>query len=412
MTVSPLEPHRKPAILRLDRGFQPCSAEPGDELYPNGIFEFNVTPPDNADEIIAYDVTDKANWNPGQYLLFKSRASQIAVLPPISIKAPTTTFRKVYESILRRLGYNPKGDAVKEDVGQDVLEHINDRFRFAWSVWDWPQINAVEWRALRTVWTSSISFVSGDELYYFGEDSMSSPIVPPARTVEPPEPGTDAGYYTCIADAPPGTLPTDITYFSPLTLTDRYIEYSQPFENPIGELLDAYNVNPRTRNWRTGILNTAPSSKGIDFRKHGHDIVWIRFRFVCPQFTLRPFIVGATETGDAFYDPDSGNCWYYSGDSMNPKGALIPFPLFMSGYVKPAAFADCLLETAMEAKTKMAIAAQAHQEALDYLTREIDNLAVQGQRMFYPAFPQMRRRYGRPSLGAGAIPLETFGGFG
>jgi len=43
MTVSPLESHRKPGILRLDRGFQPCSAEPGEELYPNGIFEFNIT---------------------------------------------------------------------------------------------------------------------------------------------------------------------------------------------------------------------------------------------------------------------------------------------------------------------------------------------------------------------------------
>jgi hypothetical protein len=43
MTVSPLEPLRKPAILRLDRDFQPCSSELGDELYPNGIFEFNIT---------------------------------------------------------------------------------------------------------------------------------------------------------------------------------------------------------------------------------------------------------------------------------------------------------------------------------------------------------------------------------
>lgn len=43
MTVSPFEPRRKPAILRPDRGFQPCSAEPGDELYANGIFEFNIT---------------------------------------------------------------------------------------------------------------------------------------------------------------------------------------------------------------------------------------------------------------------------------------------------------------------------------------------------------------------------------
>lgn len=28
--------------LRLDKTFQPCPAEPDDELYPNGIFEFNI----------------------------------------------------------------------------------------------------------------------------------------------------------------------------------------------------------------------------------------------------------------------------------------------------------------------------------------------------------------------------------
>ena len=29
--------------LKLDKTFQPCSAEPDDELFPNGIFEFNIT---------------------------------------------------------------------------------------------------------------------------------------------------------------------------------------------------------------------------------------------------------------------------------------------------------------------------------------------------------------------------------
>ena len=43
MTVSPSALLRKPAILRLNPRFQPCSVEPGDELYPNGIFEFNIT---------------------------------------------------------------------------------------------------------------------------------------------------------------------------------------------------------------------------------------------------------------------------------------------------------------------------------------------------------------------------------
>ena len=29
--------------LKLDKSFQPCASEPGDELYPNGIFIFNIT---------------------------------------------------------------------------------------------------------------------------------------------------------------------------------------------------------------------------------------------------------------------------------------------------------------------------------------------------------------------------------
>lgn len=29
--------------LKLDRALQRCAAEPDDELYPNGIFEFNIT---------------------------------------------------------------------------------------------------------------------------------------------------------------------------------------------------------------------------------------------------------------------------------------------------------------------------------------------------------------------------------
>lgn len=32
-----------PTKLKIDKSFQPCLAEAGDELYPNGIFEFNIT---------------------------------------------------------------------------------------------------------------------------------------------------------------------------------------------------------------------------------------------------------------------------------------------------------------------------------------------------------------------------------
>lgn len=34
---------QEPAKLKPNRGFQPCPAEYGDELYANGIFKFNIT---------------------------------------------------------------------------------------------------------------------------------------------------------------------------------------------------------------------------------------------------------------------------------------------------------------------------------------------------------------------------------
>ena len=45
MRRSPLtvEEPLNPLKLKRDKNFQPCAAKPGDELYPNGIFEFNVT---------------------------------------------------------------------------------------------------------------------------------------------------------------------------------------------------------------------------------------------------------------------------------------------------------------------------------------------------------------------------------
>lgn len=33
----------RPAKLNLDKTFEPCALAEGDEIYPNGIFEFNIT---------------------------------------------------------------------------------------------------------------------------------------------------------------------------------------------------------------------------------------------------------------------------------------------------------------------------------------------------------------------------------
>jgi hypothetical protein len=41
--MAQLQGRAQPSRLRLDKGFQPCPVEPEDELYANGIFEFNIT---------------------------------------------------------------------------------------------------------------------------------------------------------------------------------------------------------------------------------------------------------------------------------------------------------------------------------------------------------------------------------
>lgn len=43
MTDSHKEAPHPPPRLRYNRQFRPCDVQPGDELYPNGIFEFNIT---------------------------------------------------------------------------------------------------------------------------------------------------------------------------------------------------------------------------------------------------------------------------------------------------------------------------------------------------------------------------------
>jgi hypothetical protein len=43
MSISPAKNSPRPIKLRLDKKFQPSPVAEGDEIYPNGIFEFNVT---------------------------------------------------------------------------------------------------------------------------------------------------------------------------------------------------------------------------------------------------------------------------------------------------------------------------------------------------------------------------------
>ena len=43
MSISPTKNSPSPIKLKLDKRFQPCPLDEGDEAYPNGIFHFNIS---------------------------------------------------------------------------------------------------------------------------------------------------------------------------------------------------------------------------------------------------------------------------------------------------------------------------------------------------------------------------------
>jgi hypothetical protein len=43
MSISPAKNAPSPIKLKLDKKFQPCPLDEGDEAYPNGIFHFNIS---------------------------------------------------------------------------------------------------------------------------------------------------------------------------------------------------------------------------------------------------------------------------------------------------------------------------------------------------------------------------------
>jgi hypothetical protein len=375
------------------------------------MFVFSVTPPANADEIIAYDNTNLNNWNAGNY---KTAVAAIGLPgpPPALITAPafgpptlrTVTFKSVYESILRQAGFDPVGDAVTHDTLRRITEQINSGLHYAWRYWEWPQLELLQERAFRTIWTNTLQFyrtgVEGtpDEIYY----------------------GADSSYYrvnpAAPSDPPIGTLPTNATYFTQFTLSDCYILLDQVNQTPIGEVIEIFAADPRANTSHDAErLHFEPTEREITVIGSAQSTVWVQFRIVPSEFTGIPFVTGKNYSlGARIYHPTDGEC--YRALIANPTGdptaqpaqwLKIPFPEIFSGYVTMAAYASGLLENDGGAEKdtnvlahKRALAGAAMQDADETLTQEVDRLRAQGQHYRYPRWrvPWDPRFYSYPCV--------------
>lgn len=157
MTIDPSGCRRAPPKLRLDRHFAPCPSEPGDELYPNGIFEFNISRllafiaantdrfpteliqladipdygPGNLDEtaieaadlsrpiLLAEIAPDRYNLIDGHHRVARARRGGVHRLPACRLRCPEhvafLTSIKAYQAYV---GYwNDKVDAISSALG-------------------------------------------------------------------------------------------------------------------------------------------------------------------------------------------------------------------------------------------------------------------------------------------------------
>ena len=244
------------------------------------------------------------------------------------------TFQSVVDGVASRIGLDPTQTLSASTVAA-ITEYINTRVRFAWELYKWPDMSAIEKRQFRETYDAAKSYSQGDEVFYLGNY-----------------------YRRTAAGSGAGTLPTvTATWTVATSLTDfvRNVDYDQTFTaisnvtaaTPIGEILYIYAADPRVTRY----------AERVNFMVYDGGAVIGQTQFsagspneVFVEFCTRP----------ATYTTASGSA---------------TVPRVISEYVKFAAAADALREDGQFDK-----AAFMDGLATDALQKEVDIIELkQGQ---------------------------------
>lgn len=305
-----------------------------------------------------------------------------------------TTFKSVFDGVVRRLGYDPL-KPVPSDIQRQVTEHINERISSAWNYWDWPDIAVTQERAFRPIWSATRQFKrSGDdgtpdEFFYLGDSFVAGGNF-----------GANYGYYvvntSAVTDPPIGTLPTNTTYFTPMSIVDTYISKTQTCRRTMGMVLGVYASNPRLNgSTREGLLSYRTSEKGIDVFDIGGPTVFVHYQLPVSVFTILPWMNGKSYVeGNSVFFPQTGQCYLNIQATNNQPPTnpafwtLIPFPDIFANYCKTGAYADCLIdwkegEAADVSQGKLLRAQKLENDAEEWLISEAQILQIEGQKHYY-----------------------------
>lgn len=314
------------------------------------------------------------------------------------MRATPIVFNRVMDMIMRRCGLDPSDSDVTQPTRKALVEHVNDRIYSAWFSWEWRFIENLELRAWRQIWTNTITYAAGTEVFYRNSDDVTDPL---------------NAYYKAKINVPVSTAITNTTYWENITpLQDIYLEFNQPRENEIGQVVEIYTSDPRT-NRRPRLLDFTLSTKGIDILHRScppiPQQVWVKFKVPPPVFTVIPYVSKVYAIGETVFQPADGQCYLKvtidppstppTPPSPAPPHAeweLIVFPERFQRYVTAGAYADLIRDIekgVTDPSPRLVLAQAAETEATQILLREIDIELAQGQRMDFSTKNRRRRHH-------------------
>lgn len=192
----------------------------------------------------------------------------------------------------------------------------------------------------------SLAYVVGDQAYY-----------PPTNRS-----------YQCITDAAAGFLPTNTTYFAPLTDFDRYIALEQTGETKIGDVLGVYSKSPIV--WRNAErLDYILSPDGIQVVSDA-DVVWVEFKIKCPVLFGDAYVSTSAYVANidqVYYRSTSSPATYpgnmydcvataSAGDTPETdtdKWTVVQIPRIFQRYLERGAYADYLVSDGQAEKASI-----------------------------------------------------------
>lgn len=277
----------------------------------------------------------------------------------------------VIGAIAAELGIDPSLDLQRDQVAAWV-RYVNNWTEDAWELWDWPELDITEERPFRTIWNNAQNYLlvgsngRPDEVFYLPTFS----------------------YYQVLSTAPSnpptGTVPTNATYFTPLTTFQRFLDYQLPGRRLMGVVKGVYPTNPRQTTCQRG-LRYRPGVDGLEIQGSTAMTIFVRYQAAPSIFTsalydpAQAYVAGnlafwtAAQGGTGqVYRAIVNNTNVLPSDSA-ADWALVPMPRVLRRYVVYQAAANAAEDPTLKGDLET--------KAANALGRSIDNLLSQGQQL-------------------------------